>query len=121
VNGQYRAAVDMAAIEPEPLDLDTDEGKLAAVGGAPGDSNPVDPPDAFRDAEERLFVYLPKFERHVRHVLRVPTTTRDLSSRLARLGFEPVQVEGPRHERGQRVRKRRYWRSPPGFDPGEAS
>ena len=74
---------------------------------------------AFWATDERLYVHLPALEEYVRRFLHVPTTTRDLTARLARLGFEPHRVEGPRHERGARIAKRRYWRSPPGFDPDE--
>ncbi len=71
---------------------------------------------AFRDTTGRLYIYLPAFERFMRTVERVPTTKRDLSARLRRLGFEDTQLEGPRDHDGRKP-KRRYWFSPIDFDP----
>lgn len=76
--------------------------------------------EAFTAGDGRTYVHAPSLERFVREALKQPNATRgSVSARLARLDFEPVQIEGPRNQRGAKVAKRRYWRSPADFDPAE--
>ena len=69
----------------------------------------------FHGVDGCVYIRLSDFEAHVRQHLRVPTTTRDVAARLARLGFEPHRVQAPRRSREDRPAKRRFWRSPVGF------
>jgi hypothetical protein len=72
---------------------------------------------AFRGTDRRIYVHLPGLVRWVTRVYGARTTTRDLSARLARLGFESAQPSA--RVDGDRVVKRRLWVSPAGFDPTE--
>jgi hypothetical protein len=92
------------------VDLDDPQQRSEAIAGA----------FAFRAADGRIYLRLQELERHVRLFLRIPTTRRDLTARLQRLGFEQhrlLEVHA-RRDQGER-RVRRYWRSPIGWDADE--
>lgn len=91
------------------IDLESDDDRRLALSSDVG---------AFkREDDATLYIYLPAFELQLKRRLQVLATQRDLAARLARLGFEQVWVQERRRGHEQNVRKRRYWRSPVGFDP----
>jgi len=95
----------------EAVDLKDPEQKARAVREG----------SVFRAADGCLYVYSRAFEAHVRHFQRVPTGgEKDLTARLARLGFAQTRLSVPRRRGDEKEPpKRRFWRSPPRFDPHE--
>ncbi len=67
----------------------------------------------FHGTDDRLYLQLPALTKHVMHTA-ARTTQQDVATRLGRLGFGRKQLTV---RDGERTLKRRYWRSPVGFDP----
>jgi hypothetical protein len=62
-----------------------------------------------------LYVYLDELEQHVRVHLKMPITRAQLVARLSRLGFTRERLREKKHDRGQVIARRVFWRSPAGF------
>lgn len=88
------------------LDLTTTEGKLTAISNA-------DLGQPFRDTARRLHVRPDAVARWLRRTDVAHLTGRELTSRLARLGFHSQQVSA--RGKDSETRKVRVWVSPPGF------
>ena len=91
----------------EPIDLDAPDQRARVIAGG----------FAFSATDGRTYLQLSELDRYVRQLLRIPTTRRDLAARLQRLGFAAYRLREAHTQRGQTVRKVRYWRSPAGYDP----
>jgi hypothetical protein len=79
-----------------------------------------DPDDrpAFRGSDRALSVRLEPLMRHMLMHIGTRASRREVSARLARLGFEREQLSA---RSGDAVLKARYWKSPADFDPEEAT
>lgn len=74
------------------------------------------PPAAFRGTDGCVYVHLRSLAEHLRFLRVAGASERELGPRLQRLGFTRTLLEGPRGEDGLKQGRRKYWRSPEGYD-----
>jgi len=115
--GKLGFTADDPVVGGRAFDLEDPADRAEVVGakGYDADLRLCEGLDAFRDTGRALYVHLERFEHYMRHIERVPTSQRDLTRRLHRLGFEWQRVYAPRQGQSKTPPSRAFWRSPPHF------